>query len=340
MLSSFYLLPVLFEKNLAHVDSTTVGYFYFTEHFKGFKKLLDRSWGYGASVREVPGGERDGLSYQIGWIHLLGWILAIFTAYKLKTKKRWATSIIFFFSLTMILAIFMVNPRSKFIWDSIEPLKYLQFSWRFLQLTIFCASFLAGCIMIWLKKGQQKIWIILTMLVVLFNFSYFRPEKFIQTSDEKLLSGEDYRRQIMRSILDYLPMSAKEPPASPADGRYKILTGDTRIYDFKQGTNWLNFKTETKNHTIIRLSQYYFPDWKIFVDGSNIKFDYQDNSLGLMSIILGKGDHKIEARLYDTPIRSIANVITIAGVAITLLLFFIQFSKVRSWIGYYRKRIN
>src|SRR3989339_1376590 len=80
-LSAFYILPMIIEKNLVHVDSTTSGYFSYTEHFKGFRKLfLERSWGYGASIREVPGGERDGLSYQIGWVHLAGWLLALVSA--------------------------------------------------------------------------------------------------------------------------------------------------------------------------------------------------------------------------------------------------------------------
>ncbi len=340
LLSAFYLLPAIVEKDMAHVETTTVGYFYYTEHFKGFKKLLDRSWGYGASVREVPGGEKDGLSFQIGWIHLLAWLGALILALKLKAKNKYVFSIVAFFSLVGLFAIFMVNPRSQFIWDLIPPLKYLQFPWRFLLLIIFCLSFLSGSIFVFLKSKKEIVWIALTVSVVVFNFSYFKPEKFIDSTDKQILSGENWRRQIMRSIFDFLPTSAKEPPADPAPNRYQILTGDSDVYDFKQGTNWFNFKTETRSHTIIRISQYYFPDWKILVDGLETKFEYKNNSLGLMSIILGKGSHTVEARLYDTPIRSISNVITLGAAFITLLLFIIQFSNVKKWIGYYRKRIN
>src|SRR3989344_9320851 len=64
-ISAFYFLPMIVEKNLVHVDTTTYGYFSYTEHFKGLRRvILDRSWGWGASIREVPGGERDGLSFQ------------------------------------------------------------------------------------------------------------------------------------------------------------------------------------------------------------------------------------------------------------------------------------
>ncbi|MBI2329855.1 hypothetical protein HYU94_00490, partial [Candidatus Daviesbacteria bacterium] len=111
MLSAFYLLPVTFEKNLAHLETTIIGYFSYTEHFKGFRKMLiDRSWGYGASVREVPGGEKDGLPYQIGWAHLLGLFLAGITAKSLWKKNRYISLMVIFFSVITLLAAFMVHP--------------------------------------------------------------------------------------------------------------------------------------------------------------------------------------------------------------------------------------
>ena len=341
MLASFYLLPVVFEKNLVHLETTVGGYFSYTEHFKGFKKLfLERSWGYGASIREVPGGERDGISYQIGWVHLLGWFLSLTSAKVLWKKNRWLSSIIIFCSLVTFLAVFMINPRSEFIWKAIDPLKYLQFPWRFLLLIIFFISFMSGSLFLVHFKHRNLLWAILVFAVVVLNFSYFRPEKFIQTTERKLLSGADWDKQIKRSIFDYLPIYAKEPPAELAKKRYQILTGDNQVFDFEEGTNWIAFKTKTNSYTIIRLSQYYFPNWKIYVDDKEVMVEYKNNTLGLMTFILGKGDHVIKARLYDTQIRSIANSITLVGFVVSAILFLTSFERIRRWIIYYRKRMN
>ncbi len=242
--------------------------------------------------------------------------------------------------MATIFAAFLIHPRSEFVWKIIDPLKYLQFPWRFLLLIIFFVSLSSGSLFLSDVKKRRLIWTALVLLVVVLNFSYFKPEKFIQTNDQKLLSGLDWDKQIKRSIFDYLPIYAKEPPAELAKERYQILTGDSRIFDFKEGTNWLTFKTETREHTIIRLSQYYFPDWKIFVDGEEVKVEYKNNSLGLMTFILGKGNHIIQARLYDTPVRTIANLITLAGIAIVAVLFLISSGRIRKWITYYRERMN
>jgi len=138
----------------------------------------------------------------------------------------------------------------------------------------------------------------------------------------------------------YIPQSTNEIPKQEVLQKYQILTGDSDIFNFKQGSNWLKFATKTREHTIIRLSTYYFPNWKIFVDGKEVNFEYKNNSSGLMNLILGKGDHVVEARLYDTPIRSMSNAITLGAAFVTLLLFIIQFPLVRGWISYYRKRID
>lgn len=342
LLSAFYLFPMILEKNLVHVDTTTYGYFGYTEHFKGFRELfINRDWGWGSSIREVPNAEEEKISFQIGWIHILGWGLSLFAAKALWKKKRRFSLIIIASSAVLILAIFMIHPKSLFIWQILKPLKYLQFPWRIMMIVIFFISFVGGSsALIFSEKRKNLFWLILIGLVVLANFSYFRPEKFIYVTDKELLTGENWDKQIKRSIFDYLPISSKEPPAELATSRYEMLTGETGISDFHEGTNWLNFKADTKTHTIIRLSQYYFPNWKITVDGKEIIFDYKNNNLGLMTIILGPGNHLVEARLYDTPIRTVSNAVSLVSAIFAILIILTQVKRIRLWIDYYRKRIG
>lgn len=341
-LSAFYLLPVLFEKNLVHIDTTTSGYFSYTEHFKGLKKVLvDRDWGWGASVREVPGGEKDGLSFQFGWGNSLFILTALFFAIKNRKTNKFGFAVVVFLFLTTLFSIFMINPRSQIIWDAIDPLKYLQFPWRFLMLTIFTASLATGYIIVPLNlKYQRILWVSAAIIICSLNFAYFRPEKFIQTNDQQLLTGDNWDKQIKRSIYDYLPIYAKEPPRDLATQRYQILTGDTSIADFKEGTNWISFKADTRTHSIIRLSQYYFPDWKIFVDGAQVPVEYKDNSLGLMTIILGVGNHNVEARLYDTPVRTMGNFISLIGFGVVIILLLFQSNRFKKSLSYYLKGIR
>jgi hypothetical protein len=349
LLAAFYWLPAMVEKELVHVDTTTYGYFYFTEHFKGIRQVVfSNFWGWGPSIREVPGGERDGMSYQVGWIHMVFWLIALWGVKVFWRKDPFIAKILLLFSAMAMGAIFMIHPRSEFIWKLIEPLKYIQFPWRFLMLVIFFVSLVGGVIPKVLDLLNLKLWskrkvlivVLLLFPIVSYNFYYFQPERFIYTTDKELLTGVPWDKQIKRSIFDYLPKSATEPPAELAPGPYEILTETpAEVTNFKKGTDWMYAHVKTGGHTILRFSQYYFPGWKIFVNGKEATIDY-DNHLGLMSLILGEGEFDIDARLYNTPIRTTANSLSVFGLVIMIVLLIGQSSRIRKGLLYYFKALK
>ncbi|KKQ77849.1 MAG: hypothetical protein US99_C0033G0003 [Candidatus Daviesbacteria bacterium GW2011_GWF2_38_6] len=68
--------------------------------------------------------------------------------------------------------------------------------------------------------------------------------------------------------------------------------------------------------------------------------EYKDNTLGLMTIILGKGSHQISGRLYDTPVRVVSNFITTVTFIVLAVVFMFQIKRIKKWLLYYRKRID
>src|SRR4030043_139468 len=62
-LAGFFILPVVFEKNLVHVESMLSGYFNYLAHFVSLRQLFfSTHWGYGSSVF----GPDDDFSFAIG----------------------------------------------------------------------------------------------------------------------------------------------------------------------------------------------------------------------------------------------------------------------------------
>ncbi len=339
MLAGFYWLPMVAEKNLVHVDSTTSGYFGYTEHFKGFRKLLvERTWGWGASIREVPGVDaKDDISYQVGWIHLLAIGLSLLGLPWLWKKQRYLAIWVGVCLSGVVISLAMIHPRSQPVWDLLEPLKYLQFPWRFLGMVIFWASLMAGSIMVWCREKLQTILGMgLILLVVTLNFGYFRPLEFYDLTAEQMLSGKNWDKLIKRSIFDYLPIYAEAPPAELAPAPYNLETGDADIINFQKGTDWYRFEANVKSHTIIRLAQYYFPNWVVKVNAEPVNIDY-NNPLGLMQFILGTGQYTIEAKLEDTVVRKIGNLMTVIGMIIVVIITLVEVPKFRRWLMYYAR---
>ena len=59
-----------------------------------------------------------------------------------------------------------------------------------------------------------------------------------------------------------------------------------------------------------------------------------------MTIILGKGTHFVEARLYDTQVRVVGNKLSFITAVLILVLALLQIQKIRKWLRYYLRRID
>lgn len=250
--------------------------------------------------------------------------LATFTLFSLREELGGLWAIMFLIAIFhLILLIEKKATIRNFLLLSIS-LGFLFISHNFL-IAIFLTVIPIVLITIFKKKKAKFILTILTGLLLGLILSAFYVLPSIL---EKNLIGRNF-----------LPIDVLERSES-YENDYEILTGETKVTNFKKGSNWLSFKAESSSHTIIRLSLYYFPVWKVFVDGQEIKIEYKDNNMGLISFILGKGNHLVEARLYNTLIRTLSNLLTLGGVGITFILFLLSFVKFRQWLLYYKKGIN
>jgi hypothetical protein len=322
-LSAFYFFPALLEKRFVHIDSMTVGYFSYTEHFKGFTKMLGNSWDWRPSIREFPGSEIDASWYNIGWVHLVVLVVAFAMAYL--SRKHGFGIVMMCISLVLV-ASFLVHPRSIFIWQTFEPLmKYIQFPWRFLMVVIFFLSMAGGYLFSFKIKYQKWVWTTLVIIFLVFNFRFFVPEKFIGVTQNDYLTGGWWDAQIRRSIFDYTPIYAKLPPPGPAPDEPEILDGKVKILNYEKGSDWQKGSFEVTSLATLRLPLYDFPGMKVYLDGNEISHVNNDcrnetYCMGLVTFQVPTGTHTMVTKLYNTPIRWLGNVLSILTLTIVLLV--------------------
>lgn len=311
-LAAFYLLPAWFEKKYVHIDTLTMGYFDYRQHFVSLSQLFLRSfWGYGTSTL----GPKDEVFLGVGTVHMLFALLALLGALILKHYKylKSAGFIFMFF----VLSIFMAHVRSSFIWRALPILTFVQFPWRFLILASLFISLLGGLIGDLFKA--KKAFLALTLfLLAIFNFSFFRPEKIIVISDVEKFSGELWDKQQTISIFDYLPIYAAEPPTEPAPAGPLVEQGSVMVESAARGTNWLSYNLSIfSDEAVVRLPQYYFPKTTLLVNGQERDFTF-DNKLGLPTLGLEKGQQTVYLQLTDTSVRIIGNYLTLASGALII----------------------
>jgi len=330
-IAAFFILPVIFEGKFVHTETMLMGYFNYLAHFVGLKKtLFTRFWGYGSSgwLQEA------GMPFQVGFpqwpVATVVFLLCLFLF--LKKKLKLGNFLIYgYLYFIFLFSLFMVHARSVFIWDRLPFLSYVQFPWRFLALTMFGMSVVSGGVIKLVKERRRQIilGVLLIVLTILLNYSFFRPEKIVQVTDEeKLFSAKGWKKLQTDGIFDYLPKYAQYPPGGPAPQMPEIKIGKTETSEIKKGTNWYVFKARVIEQSKIQIPLYDFPGWKVWTNGKLAEIKH-DNLLGLITINLSPGDYLVKAKLTDTPVRIMGNFISLVSLLILFWSVFKVFKKSR-----------
>lgn len=212
----------------------------------------------------------------------------------------------------------MTHNKSSFIWEYIKILAYIQFPWRFLSVVIFSSSLLGGYF-IFIFKGKVRYLFatIFSLLAILLNWQYFKPEHFyFNLTDKELLSGQNFIDQQKGALLDYLPKTALEPRELAPVVPY-VVSGKAEIFDFINKSNRWTFKTNAASESKMEIPVFDFPGWTVFVNGKEVVHT-NDNVLGRIGVTIPEGRSNIEGRFKNTPIRILGNTLT--GLSFILLV--------------------
>jgi len=319
-ISSFFLIPAIFEKKYITIDTMTQAYFDFRAHFTTLKQLFfDRSWGYGASLW----GPVDDMSFQVGLPHWPLALLAIFLFIKKNKKNKSESILILCLTSLTILSLFMTHNKSTFIWTAIPFLKYFQFPWRFLSITTISVPLLAATIIKYLKFPFQKYFTYLIILItILLNINYFKEDiYFPKLIDQDKLTKSEVLRQSGAGLKDYWPKFGQNFPTTFAPTQPISRFPDTQIISYQKTSN----KISTTVNIIqpsdqITLPLAYFPGWQLTIDNQLSDFVVESN-LGLIQTPqLNTGQHTIKANLKSTTIQKFSNLISILATTVLLIL--------------------
>lgn len=328
-ISGFFLLPVIFERGYIQVDEFTKGYFDYQLHFASFyQTFISPFWGFGASVW----GDGDGMSFALGYIQtiisLLALILAVYS-YKKNIKLSSQVFGVFFLAL---LFLFMTHQRSYLVWQSIPVLSFMQFPWRFLGVALVFCSILGGLFIVLLPKRIRLLGVVIIIcLLMILNIDYFKPDYWKNITDSDKFSGKYWEDQLEVSVRDYLPVQTIFPDDSdflplikPKDVP-EILEGKAYFKNYKKYSYYQKGEVIVQESAQIRLPILSFPQMEVRVDGQSV--NYKDNEcrglaycVGLVSFNIPPGEHIIEVKLTNTPVRNMGNGLTLIGVILLIVV--------------------
>lgn len=320
-LSAFFTLPVVFESKFVSLWTLTSGYFNYLAHFLNWRQiLLFINWGYGSSEL----GPADSMSFALGYLHWIAPLIILISTFLLKkfADQKYLILLLLLFTMT---SLFMSHSKSTFIWQAVKPLEFLQFPWRFLTLAVFSASFLSGSIANILSR---KFLSLLLLLLLLLNANYFRPrEWYPDMTDAKKFSGKSWQLLVTSGIFDYLPKWAPAPPADARGSEINITSGQGIFTPLLFQSNRQEYLVTMAEPGQIELQTYFFPGWKYYIGGEEVKNYKLDPLLGRPQIDLSSGRHELVAVFTDTPIRTFANLLSVVSWALVLSIMILWMLK-------------
>lgn len=300
-----------------------VKYFYYglTENhlvpnqFLGLQNYFDPNWYYYFKNDVFVRGN----FIQFGLIETLIVIVGSFFALYILIKRKLANNALLLFSIaTSLLLIIFTTSITGFLYNNISLLNGIQYPWRLLGVFIFLPPLII-CILI--KDIKYKSYFIALLIIVIAfarfpqlygkNYTIYPQEKYFFTAEN--LHGNILNTVWTGKTLEY-PIQKTKPAI--IDGK-----GTITINEVKNGYRNYQIHAETK----LRMADYtfYFPGWRVYVDGQKVPIEYQDpNYRGVITYEVPPGDHQVRLRFEHTLDRIAGILISIVSLIVAVFLIF------------------
>lgn len=314
-LSAFFWLPAFFEGKYTLRDIVTGNEIF--SRFETFRRLLYSSWNYGGTGQ---------FSVQVGIIQWAMIVLAPIIIYLLwrKYKKKLpvayylllVTACIFFW-----MAIFLILPISKPVYQTFTILQKFQFPWRWLSLAIFPPAIIGAVTLVLIPKRYRLLLVACYLLLVTFlNRNYWHAKGYSYKPDSYYTgvyygttdTGESAPIWSVRFMLKQ-PKDYIEVIGGKADIRKILRKSTEHIYKI----NVKSDKARLLENTL------YFPGWFVYIDGVRVslyELNWQDPAYrGLITFYIPQGEHIVKIAFRETKLRLFADIISV-GSALFLIL--------------------
>ena len=299
----WFWIPALLYKQYTLTDSIlTRELADYKLHFVYLRQLWDSAWGYGGSLY----GLWDGLSFQIGKIHILLAIITVLLILKKKVDKTGEKKQILKLLMLTFFSIYLMTFHSQWLWNLITPLRYLQFPWRLLIITgLFVSLICAYCInTIKLMRIKIPVFLGLIILVIFINNSYFKPDRYLTVDDNYYLNDYYLKWVVSKSSFEFVPKGVKTVISDvgttqlaitedevPSE-RVELIAGPADIKILENKTHKLRIRVRGNGISVIRANIFNFPGWSGTIDGQPLRL-HDNNDLKLITFFAPPGEHEI-----------------------------------------------
>jgi len=327
-LSAFFWLPAFYEQRWLQISQITKGHFDFRLHFLSLREILSPYVALDYSAVNVH------LPLSLGLAAVALGVMALVGA---KSVRK----LLVFSALVLAALTFMMLPPSAWLWDNAPLLKLTEFPWRLLGVAAVPLSLLAGGSVAALHRllppraGELASAIPIACLLIPSFFYLFPRQPFMDLSRAQVKDIAAYELRTRAfgttSAGEFLPMWTQvHPTDSPMVADYQAgrpidkidrtsLPDGVRITEAGRGYLWNAYVSASETAFTLRFNTLWFPGWRVYVDGAEVPSG-PSSPKGLIEAIIPAGQHEVKAAFGSTPVRDLANGLSIGTLVLCVVL--------------------
>lgn len=296
-LSSFFILPAVFELGYTYFKTTSISNP--SEYFVGIDL--------------------------IGFISIL-LVIASLVVYRFKksSKHKIHRRLFILFIGVSLLSIFLSTTPSELLWKT--PIaSLLQFPFRVLALLLLSNAFLAAFTLDYFKGTLRILVFVFILCVTTYSsFIFLKPAEFADIADAVYATNPD--TTTVKN--EYMPIWVKQFPKSQYDHKVELLNGVGEVKNLIERSNFISFESFSNTTRAIRVNTIYYPGWKAYVNKKEVNIEY-DNPNGVMEIDTPSGEQNVQFIFSETPLRIFANLVSLFAVLILVSYPLLRFIKLK-----------
>jgi hypothetical protein len=235
-------------------------------------------------------------------------------------KKRKISPLLIISFISLLVYIFLMSKAATPLFYLVKPLGNVQHQWRFLSGIIFLAPMVLALILSGLPKKFKNTFIVLLVASLVFiRIPQARGKNYVITPESKYFSSKE---NLYASVMNTL-WTGETQSYLVKDVKGEIVEGEGEIISRDEHNSWRKYEVSAKENIRMVDNTFFFPGWKVFVDGIETEVEFQDvNYRGVITYMVPSGEHNVLVRFENTKTRNLANVVTVLSLLVLGVAYF------------------
>jgi hypothetical protein len=264
------------------------------------------------------------MSFQLGILQCAVIVVSAIYLFCAMARRRARTALDAGFWLGIVcLSLFVTSAASEVVWRAVRPLAYLQFPWRALMLVpISCAALAARLVSVIPSRDAQAL-VVIAVVSLQYHLShtYLRPSGYMEMGrmniDDPAWAASPGVGESAFLDRGFTPLVAEEETASGL-GRWSARSASgAEVHEVAIADHRLVLDVRSSAGVDLRIHSHAFPGWRVLVGGKPVDVRIE-RPYGFMEVSIPPGEHVVEARFEDTPLRRTANRVSAGSIGICL----------------------